>query len=517
MLKERSSGILLHPTSLPSKYGIGDLGDAAYNFVDFLYNTNQKLWQVLPMGPVNNSFSPYQSISAFAGNYLLISLEKLVDEKLLKYSDLTKESISTEGINYNYAKRIKLPLLRKAYSNFIETQKFTEYNDFCKKNDYWLNDYAMFIAIDEYINENQRNDIFLAKHFNGLLEDTYNDEFCDSFSWNSWPPEFFRCSKLPEEISEKLAENIKFHKFLQYIFYSQWMKVKKYANKRGIKLIGDIPMYMPLHSSDVWAKPKLFMLDNDYKPLYIAGSAPDYGCPTGQSFGNCVYNWEYHRLTKYSWWINRFKFALQITDYIRLDYFTGYENYWAIPFGEENPALGSFYRANGNDFFNTVLKEIDESSIIVEDLGPLKNEVIELRKKFKFPSMKIMQFSNESSFRVDKNLPHNLTDTNCVLYTGTHDNNTILGWYKNLDINTKKVLYDLFGEEEINWALIKFAYSSIAKFVIVPLQDVLGLDERYRMNIPCVVNGSWVFQYDKGMLSEDIVDKLKKVTNLFNR
>lgn len=516
MIKERKSGILLHPTSFPSNYGIGDFGIAAYNFVDFLYNTKQKLWQVLPMGPVNNSFSPYQSMSAFAGNYWLISLEKLVEIKLLKKTDLAIQSVSPNGINYSYAKKVKLPLLRKAYHNFKEKNDMYKFNEFCETNAYWLNDYSRFIACDEYINKNCQKDLFLFNHFNGLSKDIYIDEFCDNFSWNAWPSLFFKGNELPVDISKKLADNILFHKFLQYIFYNQWMEIKKYANNKGIKIIGDIPMYMPLHSSDVWADPKLFMLDDDYRPLCFAGCAPDDGCPTGQSFGNCTYNWNYNRLTKYSWWIKRFKFALQIADYIRLDYFTGYENYWAIPFGEKNPSKGTFCQANGNDFFEKVLEEIDGSSIIVEDIGTLKQEVVDLRNKFKFPSMKIMQFSYDN-FRTNANLPHNLTNTNCVLYTGTHDNNTILGWYKALDNKTKKVVLDLFGEEKINWALIKFAYSSIANFVIVPMQDILGLDEQYRMNVPCVVNGSWVFQYDKSMLDERITKKLKQITYLYNR
>ena len=516
MLKERRSGILLHPTSFPSNYGIGDFGTAAYDFVDFLYNTNQKLWQVLPLCPVNNSFSPYQGMSAFAGNYLLISLERLVDAQLLTASDLIMKNTSVHGINYDYAKKTKLPLLRKAYFNFKNYYDLTEFNQFCQTNAYWLDDYSRFIASDEYISKNHKKDIILMKHFENLPKDAYNDEFCDSFSWNSWPAMFFKHSNLPDEIFERLTDNILFHKFLQYIFYSQWMDLKKYANKRGIKIIGDIPMYMPLHSSDVWADPESFMLDDEYKPIYIAGCAPNDGCPSGQSFGNCTYNWDYHKLTRYSWWVKRFKFALEIADYIRLDYFTGYENYWAIPFGEQNPAKGSFYQADGNDFFKKVLMEVDESSIIVEDIGPLKKEVIELKKRFRFPSMKIMQFSNENSFRIDKNLPHNLNDSNCVLYTGTHDNNTILGWYKNLDNKTKKIFADLVGDE-VNWSFIRFALSSIAKFVIVPLQDVLGLDENYRMNIPCIVNGSWRFQYDNNMLNEHIVEKLRRITFLYNR
>ncbi len=516
MINERASGILLHPTSFPGKYGVGDLGETAYNFVDFLFETNQKLWQILPLGSVNESYSPYQSTSAFAGNFLLISLEKLVDDELLNKDDISDIKVYENGINYEYAMNVKIPALKKAYDNFKKMNDFSEYYAFCHENNYWLDDYALFVSIDEYISENKEKDLILIEHFNKLDKDSYTDEFCGGTSWNNWPVKYRYGSDTIPIIKNKLTEEISFNKFIQYIFFSQWMQLKKYANSKGIKIIGDIPMYMPLHSADVWANPDLFLLDDDLKPSCIAGCAPDDGCPTGQSFGNCVYNWKANKDSNYKWWINRFKYALQITDIIRLDYFTGYEFYWAIPLGENDPAKGSFYKANGKDFFKAVLSEISASSIIVEDIGPLRQEVIELRDSLGFPSMKIMQFG-KNTFRIDKNLPHNFSNTNCVLYTGTHDNNTILGWYKYLDNDTKEIVNEVVGSEDVNWGLIKYAFSSIAKYVIVPLQDIIGLDERYRMNLPRVVNGSWRFQYNEKMLNETIKSRLKQITYLYNR
>lgn len=516
MLKDRLSGVLLHPTSLPSMYGIGDFGEEAYHFIDFLFETNQKLWQVLPLGPVNESYSPYQSTSAFAGNFLLISLEKLVEEGLLCHNDLEHLKCANDNINYTKAKKIKIPLFLRAYNNFCSNNELSDYKAFCKENDYWLEDYSLFTAIDEYINENKDKDSKLSNYFDNLEENFYVDEYCGEVSWNAWPPEYRYNSDSIQQIRANLIESINFHKFLQYIFYKQWTQLKKYANERGIKVIGDIPMYMPLHSTDVWANTNLFLLDDDFKPSYIAGCAPDDGCPTGQSFGNCIYNWKVNKENNYKWWINRFKFALEIVDIIRLDYFTGYQSYWAIPLNEKNPANGFLCEVNGEEFFHTILKEICDSSIIIEDIGFLKKEVIDLRDLLGFPSMKIMQF-DKNTFRESKNLPHNFTDTNCVLYTGTHDNNTILGWYKDLDYETKEIIHEIVGGEDINWGLIKYAFSSIAKFVIVPIQDIIGLDEEYRMNIPGVVNGSWQFQYKKNMLTEKIKRKLKRITYLYNR
>ncbi|MEE0740587.1 4-alpha-glucanotransferase [Ruminococcus sp.] len=516
MLTDRLSGILLHPTSFPSRYGIGDLGTEAYNFIDFLYESNQKLWQILPLGSVNDSYSPYQSTSAFAGNFLLISLEKLVDEGLLNNSDLEELEFVNHNINYEEAKKIKSPLLHKAYDNFYLKGKFSDYNAFCKENSYWLEDYSLFTAINEYITDNEDNNAELSQYISNLDKNKYIDEYCGGLSWNAWPSEYYYNSEFIDKIKDRLKERIEFHKFLQYIFLKQWFQLKAYANARDIKIIGDVPMYMPLHSADVWANPNLFLLDNEFKPIYIAGCAPDDGCPNGQSFGNCVYDWNVHKESNYKWWINRLKFALKTADMIRLDHFTGYQSYWVIPINEKNPANGFMCKTNGKDFFDIILKEISDSLIIVEDIGSIKKEVIDLRDSLGFPSMKIMQFE-KNNFRNNVNLPHNFTDSNCVLYTGTHDNNTILGWYKELDDETKEIVNEITQEEDINWGLIKYAFSSIAKFVIVPLQDILGLDERYRMNIPGVVNGSWRFQYDKDMLTEEIKKKLKRITYLYNR
>lgn len=512
MIKERLSGVLLHPTSFPSRYGIGDLGKEAYNFIDFLYASKQKLWQILPLGPVNESYSPYQSTSAFAGNFLLISLERLVDEGLLSEGDIKELEFVDYDINYDKAKQIKIPLLQKAYYNYYLKGELSEYNTFCENNSYWLEDYSLFTAIDEYIIEN-KNDSELYYYFNNF-NNKYTSEYCSGISWNMWPPEYYY-SKSIDKVKHKLRDRIRFYKFLQYIFFKQWFQLKEYANARDIKIIGDIPMYMPLHSADVWKNPDLFLLDNEFKPIYIAGCAPDEGCPNGLSFGNCIYDWEAHKKSNYSWWIHRFKFALKTVDIIRLDHFAGYQSYWAIPINEKNPANGFSCKTNGKSFFDIILKEICVSSIIIEDIGYIKEDVITLRNSLGVPSMKIMQFNND--FRGNLNLPHNFTDTNCVLYTGTHDNNTILGWYKESDVNTKEIVKEIVGNGDVNWGLIKYAFSSIAKFVIVPLQDILGLDERYRMNIPGIVNGSWRFQYKRDMLTDEITQKLKRITYLYNR
>ena len=322
----------MHPTSFPSRYGIGDLGKEAYNFIDFLYASKQKLWQILPLGPVNESYSPYQSTSAFAGNFLLISLERLVDEGLLSEGDIKELEFVDYDINYDKAKQIKIPLLQKAYYNYYLKGELSEYNTFCENNSYWLEDYSLFTAIDEYIIEN-KNDSELYYYFNNF-NNKYTSEYCSGISWNMWPPEYYY-SKSIDKVKHKLRDRIRFYKFLQYIFFKQWFQLKEYANARDIKIIGDIPMYMPLHSADVWKNPDLFLLDNEFKPIYIAGCAPDEGCPNGLSFGNCIYDWEAHKKSNYSWWIHRFKFALKTVDIIRLDHFAGYQSYWAIPINEK--------------------------------------------------------------------------------------------------------------------------------------------------------------------------------------
>ncbi len=491
MGSERKSGILIHIASLPSSFGIGSIGKEAFEFVDFLALSNQKLWQILPIGPTGYGDSPYQSFSAFAGNPLLISLEDLVDRCYLKFDDLTSLLSESDRIDYGKLYELKLPLLRKAYKAFSGNE-INEFISFCEKNYYWLDDYAAFMALKRL----------------------------DNRIWYEWEEEFKNKKKLKITRMD-ILEEIEFYKFLQFIFFNQWKKLKSYANSKGIKIIGDIPIFVAPDSADVWANPEIFQLDSNFFPTEVAGVPPDYFSAMGQLWGNPLYDWDRLKLDGYKWWIDRFRFSFELFDFIRVDHFRGFSEYWAIPYGEKTAINGKWIKGPGKDLFNKLKLEFEETPIIAEDLGIITEDVVKLREKFRFPGMKVLQFGFEDGCE-SEHLPHNFESINFVAYTGTHDNDTLLGWIKSLSDEKRRFLVsylnsNLKDNREIAFEIIKNLWMSVAKFVILPIQDVFLLDSNARMNIPGVPFGNWQWKSKKEMYNENAINFLKEITFLYNR
>lgn len=491
MTLQRESGILLHPTSLPSKYGIGDLGEEAYQFVDFLARSRQKLWQVLPLNPPGYGESPFQSYSAFAGNPLLISIDGLVQEGLLAERDLVALPVfSAKRVDYSKAREYKLAILQKAYTNFKSQEKLKEYHSFIERS-FWLPDYALFMALKE--------------HFQGR-------------PWNQWDSMIARREKQAlVSFRKKLADEIEFHYFLQFIFYSQWQALKKYANNKGICIIGDIPIFISFDSSDAWANPHLFELDANGNPIKVAGVPPDYFSATGQLWGNPHYNWKEMSKDDYSWWRARFASILEMVDIVRIDHFRGFEAYWEIPAGEETAINGQWVKGPAERFFSTIIKYLGNIPVIAEDLGVITPEVVELKEQFQFPGMKILQF-NLHSHEKEEFLPENY-EANSVVYTGTHDNDTTVGWFEKLEQRDIDFLVEYLElipemtEKEICWRIIETALKSQSNTAIIPLQDVLCLGSEARMNYPGTVGGgNWEWRFSVGDLTPEIEEKLATLT-----
>lgn len=493
----RTSGILLHPTSLPSPYGIGDLGKAAYDFIDFLEKAGQHLWQILPLTPTGYGNSPYSSFSAFAGQPLLISPEKLEKLGLLKEWELDTAPKNNEDlVEYDKVAKWKTQILQLAFSRFEiqEDKKLKkEYKQFVKENTYWLNDYAIYMA---------------CRDMQGQKE------------WFKWDEQYRKSTqKVKAEIKKTLKEEIKYYCFLQFLFYKQWAELKAYANKKGIKIIGDMPLFVSMDSADVWANPKLFQLDSKGYPTKVAGVPPDYFSETGQLWGNPLYNWEVHEKNQFQWWVARVRHQLALSDYLRIDHFRGLESYWAVPAEEETAINGEWVKAPGKALFETIEQELGKGlPIIAEDLGTITPEVIELRDHFGFPGMKVLQFAfdaeDESSF-----LPHQFTTTNCVCYTGTHDNNTTRGWYDSAsEYSRDKVRrYMNTNGNSIHWDFLRTCLGTIADYAIIPMQDILGLGEEGRMNVPGVAENNWGWRYKAEDISDDLAEGLKKTTRLYGR
>ncbi|ACK71325.1 4-alpha-glucanotransferase [Gloeothece citriformis PCC 7424] len=496
---ERSSGIILQPTSLPSRFGIGDLGKSAYQFIDFLERSGQTLWQILPLGPTGYEHSPYtMNYSAFAGNPLMISLENLVEDGLLKADELTPLPHSDEDdpnlVNFNRVIPHKTQFLKLAYSRFEVTP---EYEQFCQEQSEWLEDYALFMA---------------------LLEEN------EGKNWNQW--ERAIALREPEAIkttTETLKDAINYHKFLQFKFFQQWKALRTYANNKNIKIIGDISIYVCYNSADVWANPQCFKLDpQTLEKTYIAGVPPDYFSATGQLWGNPVYNWDYLQKTNYEWWFKRFKATLQYADFVRVDHFRGFEAYWQVPAGEETAINGEWIKAPGEDFFEKLKHHLGSLPVLAEDLGIITPEVEELRDRFDFPGMRILLFA----FDGDTNnpyLPHHYVK-NCAVYIGTHDNDTAIGWWEKASHEEKQRVADYLGysspEEikEINWVLLRLGFASVANLAIVQLQDILGLDNRARMNDPSKNEDNWRWRYTSSdLLTQELSDRVQKITQLYSR
>lgn len=528
-MSKRKSGILLHPTSLPSKYGIGDLGKSAEDFIDFLKKANQKVWQILPLGHTCFGDSPYQSFSAFAGNPLMISVDRLIDDNLLDEKDIGEiPAFSEEKVEYGKVIDFKYSLYRKAYNKFknVKNKKIiSEYNNFCKKNESWLDDYCLFISLKNHFIDERKNTwespeykAYKKANENTMDKNLINDCFYGA-SWNSWPEDIaVRKKAALEKWTRKLKNEINFYKFLQYKFSEQWQKIKSLANKNNIEIIGDIPIFVAADSADTWSNPKLFKIDAKGYPKEVAGVPPDYFSETGQLWGNPLYDWSVHKNTDYSWWTKRIKNVLRLVDTVRIDHFRAFDSYWAIPYGSETAATGKWEKGPGAEFFALIEKNIPNVSIIAEDLGDLNEEVLILRDKLGYPGMKILQFAFDGN-PGNEYLTHNYSSTNFIVYTGTHDNDTTIGWYKSIDDLSKdrvRRLLNISGND-IAWDLIRCAYSSVAETAIIPLQDVLCLDSGARMNTPGIPGGNWQFRFKEGSLTDEKASGLAYLVSLYNR
>lgn len=496
---QRAAGILLHPTSFPSRYGIGDLGQAAYSFVDFLVANKQSLWQILPLGPTSYGDSPYQSFSAFAGNPLLISPDTLVKEGYLSAAAIkTVPSFPPHKIDYGWVIEYKTTLHQKAFVHFQANATAVQqaaYDQFCQENAYWLDDYALFMALKEVHKE----------HEGGV--------------WNTWPqPIAQREPAAMVEWSQKLADEISLYKFLQHLFFKQWLDLKKYANDKGITIVGDIPIFVAFDSADVWANTDLFFLDKTGAPTVIAGVPPDYFSETGQRWGNPLYRWDIMRKDGYDWWAKRLQMCFLQADIVRIDHFRGFDAYWEIPASEPTAIIGEWVKGPGAHFFEVMEEKLGTLPLIAEDLGVITPEVEALRDQFEFPGMKILQFAFGGERNSDF-LPHNYQTPNCVVYTGTHDNETTIGWYMNASDDEKDHVrrYMAIGGHDIAWSLLRLAFASVADMAIVPLQDLMNLGNEARMNFPGKVGGYWAWRFTPDMLTPHIAYRLLELTHLYSR
>ena len=493
----RSSGILLHPTSFPSRFGIGDLGLEAYKFIDFLAQSDQQLWQILPLGPTGYGNSPYMCYSSMAGNPLLISPEKLQDQGLLMDEDFANlPEFPLDRVDYERVMHFKMPMLRKAcdrfQSNASEVEK-KQFSGFCEATATWLEDYALFMA----------------------LHDTFGGT-----SWHTWEPDIARAK--PEAIAtwrEKLSAEIYFQKYLQFEFFRQWSELKQYANLHHIQIIGDIPIYVAHNSVDVWAHRNIFAIDEETgEPALMAGVPPDYFSEDGQLWGNPVYKWESLQQDNFRWWVQRVQATLDYVDIVRIDHFRAFESYWVVEQGETTAKHGKWVEAPGEAFFQVLQDKVGNLPIIAEDLGTITPEVLALRDRFEFPGMKILHFAFGGG-PDNPYLPFNYS-RNCVAYTGTHDNDTSIGWFNTLSHWEKENLLRYLGcisSEGIHWDLIRLTLSSIANQAIVPVQDLLGLGTEARMNFPSKAEGNWDWRYRPDALTGELRDRLKTLTYTYGR
>ncbi|MFS8740552.1 4-alpha-glucanotransferase [Synechococcus sp. W70.1] len=505
MRRGRLSGILLHPTSLPGSFGIGDLGPAAYRFVDFLVESGQRLWQVLPLGPTGWGNSPYMSFSAIAGNPLLISPELLVEAGWLEanaWEDLPQwpaiQAGDAERVDYGIVIPFKLGLLQRAWATFKEKASAADWEAFhayCAEEADWLPDYALFMALKEVYGEQE---------------------------WTQWPPALAQRDPLAlQEARDRYADAVTRQMFWQYLFAQQWRSLREYAHQHQVQLIGDVPIYVAADSADVWANRELFQLDEEGRPLWVAGVPPDYFSPTGQRWGNPLYNWEVLKARGYDWWIRRIQAILKQVDYVRIDHFRGFESYWAIPSKAETAVEGEWQKGPGADFFQALADKLGEIPIIAEDLGgEITPEVVQLRDQFSLPGMKVLLFAFGAG-PDNPHLPHSY-ERNFVVYTGTHDNNTIVGWFEDPDRpewEKQNLLRYLGcqGSAGIHWDLIRLALASVADLAIIPLQDVMGLGAEARMNFPGRAENNWAWRYREEMLRPELAQRLAEMSVTYGR
>jgi len=494
----RSCGILLHPTSFPSRYGIGDLGREAYQFVDFLVESGQQLWQILPLGPTGYGNSPYMSFSALAGNPLLLSPDVLLEKGLLTPEDIQDiPQFPLDKVDFEKVITWKMPILRKAARNFNQDTnsfKYRQFEGFCHGNSFWLEDYALFMAI----------------------LDAQGGK-----PWTEWPDELRnRDWNALKQITFQLAEEIFIQKFLQFEFSQQSTDLRRYTNELNISIIGDIPIYVAHNSADVWANPQLFRLNNQTgQPEEMAGVPPDYFSATGQLWGNPIYNWEQLQETNFEWWVRRVKGILALVDIIRIDHFRGLESYWSVPEGETTAVNGCWIKAPGLALFNKIREKLGVLPIMAEDLGEIDQDVIDLRDHFEFPGMNILHFAFGSDSQ-NPYLPFNINH-NSVVYTGTHDNNTTVGWYyDNTSEYGQKHLSEYIGAHSshgVAWDLIRLALSSVSNQAIIPLQDIFSLGSDARMNTPGLAEGNWGWRYRAEALNSEYSTRLRDMVMIYGR
>ena len=496
MIFKRSSGVLLHISSLPGKYGIGDFGQAAYDWVDFLKNTGTGLWQVLPLTPTGFGDSPYQGLSAFAGNPLFIDLQDLCEMRLADDSDLeAAPHFPKSRVNFAAVRRWKRILLENAYRRFRRrkhAELATAFEQFKVENSYWLEDYSTFMALRE-------------AH--------------QLMSWKDWPPAYrMREPQALLDFEENHFSEIEMQAFFQFLFFRQWLALKSYANGKGVQIVGDIPIFMGYDSADVWAQPHLFMLDEERNPTFVAGVPPDFFSSTGQLWGNPLYDWEAHRQEGYVWWLKRIEESLKSVDILRLDHFRGFAGYYRIPAAAETAENGEWVSAPGIDLFDTILNRLGKLPFIAEDLGVITPDVVALRERYDLPGMRIIQFA----FWGDADhefLPH-AYPVNCVAYTGTHDNDTTRSWFMHSSGHEKRFCLSYLGhpaQAQISKEIIRAVWRSAAIFAIAPMQDILNLGGQARMNLPATTAGNWGWRMRPGVLTDELGNWMKELNITYDR
>lgn len=492
---KRSAGIILHPTSLPGSHGIGDLGPEAYQWINFLKDTGCDIWQVLPLGPTGYGDSPYQCFSAFAGNPYIISPVLLLEERLLTRTDLLDvPEFSKDAVEFGRVIEWKQILLARAYDHFKKSRNKNlkeEFNQFQAKNQAWLEDFSLFMAI---------------KEMHG------------GSPWKDWPKGLRQRQEADiQQFTQLHSDLVSKYKFQQFIFFRQWSNLRAFANAKGIKIIGDVPIFVSYDSSDVWAHPELFYINKKGLPTVVAGVPPDYFSPTGQLWGNPLYRWNIHKNDGYAWWKSRLRAALILFDVIRLDHFRGFAGYWEVKFGQPTAEIGRWVKGPGTHFFSAIKKTFPDLPIIAEDLGEITPDVIELRERFCLPGMKILQFAFGSSPK-DPFLPHNYIK-NCVAYSGTHDNDTSLGWYANASEKERDFVrrYLARSGDDIAWDLIRAVWSSVAMAAIAPMQDFLSLGTDARMNYPGKAGGNWSWRMPADTLNAGLMKRIRETNFLYNR
>lgn len=495
-MKKRQSGVLMHISSLPGKYGIGSFGQSAYDFVDFLVRTKQRYWQILPLGTTSYGDSPYQSFSAFAGNTYFIDFDILIEEGLLNEVDVKGADFGDDPRKVDYAKIFdaRRPIMEKAVARFLKADDLSDYESFVEQNAAWLEVFAEYMAIKE--------------HF-------------DNLAWTEWPDEAIRRREAASLASyrEKLADKLTYHRVTQYLFFKQWLRLKAYANEHHIEIVGDMPIYVAADSADVWAQPHFFKTDAVGKPTCVAGCPPDEFSETGQLWGNPIYDWEAMDKDGYAWWIERLRESFKIYDIVRIDHFRGFESYWEVPAGSETSASGKWVKGPDYKLFAAVKEALGDLNIIAEDLGFMTDEVIELRERTGFPGMKILQFAfNPDDESIDS--PH-LAPNNSVMYTGTHDNNTVLGWYKDeIDDATRQYMAQYTNRKEyetVPHAMLRTIFASVSFMAIATMQDLLELDSAARMNYPSTIGGNWTWRMTDEELNPIVEGELYSLTKTYRR